>query len=131
MAAVQQAIKDASKPTDDPNHDSTDVHAWLTEVARLVETSLPPASEEKYDENMRAGAVMSVVLALHYGRLHFAKIHDPARPVAIRQRAYERWLAWSQALLSVLLDEREDATYFPGQKWDYPFGHAAVDGEFV
>lgn len=133
MAACQQAVNKASSPSDDPKHDQTDVTAFISEVTRLVVASLPPegSGEAPYDPNMRVAATLSLVLALWYGRLHYAKIHDPNRPASLRQRVYTRWWNWIHALFSAVLDEREDATFFPGQRWDFPFDPRAENGDFI
>lgn len=133
MAACQKAVQRASSPSDDPNHDQTDTPAFLGEVVRLVCEAMPVPDDAgaPYDPNMRGAATLAVVTALWYGRLHYAKAHDPARPVGGRQRAYGRWADWALALVSAVYDEREDPAYFPGQRWDHPFAFEAEDGDFV
>lgn len=129
MAAVQQAVQKASTKGDDPNHDETDVVAFLGEVVRLVSTSLP--EDEVYDGNMRAAGVLAAVLTLWYGRLGYAKSHDPNRPIAARQRSYAKWLRWVRVMATLPIDESDDAVYFSGQQWDFPFSFDAKDGDFV
>lgn len=130
VAAVQKAVQENSSPSDDPNHDQTDLGGFLARVSKLVEDSLPRTGEA-YDPNMRAMAVLSLVSALWFGRLQYAKAHDPARPSSTRRQAYAGWVAWALALGSIPLDEREDATHFPGQRWDFPFTFESESGNFI
>jgi hypothetical protein len=106
-----------------------DTEVFLKDVAALVVKSLPP--DGSYDPNMRAAAVMGVVLALWKTRLHLAKTRDPNRPVAGRISSYASWTEYAQVMMSVMIDERDDAAFFAGQKWDLPFSVDAKDGEFV
>lgn len=129
MAAVQQVLAREFKPSDDPNHSQNDTGKFLTDVADLVVKSMPP--DGSYDPNMRAAAVMGVVLALWKSRVHLAKTRDPNRPVAGRISSYAQWEEYAQVLMSVVIDERDDAAFFPGQQWDLPFSVDAKDGEFV
>ena len=130
VAAVQKAISDHTSPTEDPNHGHTDVEKMHAAVTKLVRESMP-ASGETYDENMRSMAVLSMVAALWFGRVQYAKAHSPARPNSLRRSAYARWISWAMALASIPLDEREDAVYFPTQGWDFPFAFEAKDGDFI
>lgn len=129
MSALQTAITSRAEKSDDPNHDDNDPKVFLHDVAHLVVTSLP--KDGNYDPNMRVAAVMGVVLVLWKSRLHLSKTRDPNRPVQTRQNSYGQWVEYSQVLMSVLLDERDDPAYFPGQRWDLPYSFSAIDGDFV
>ncbi len=129
MAGLQFAISSKSEKSDDPNHDENDPEVFLKDVAHLVVTSLPP--DGNYDPNMRVAAVMGVVLCLWKSRVHLSKTRDPNRPVQTRQKSYEQWVEFGQVLMSVVIDERDDPAYFPGQAWDLPYGFDAKDGDFV
>lgn len=133
VAAVQQAVQKASSPSDDPNHDQTDPNVWVQEVAKLVIDSLPPDNtiEFPFDGNMRIAAILGLVLSLWYARLGYAKSHSPSRPVSLRIPSYKNWLTWTQALIDAVFNESEDAVFFPGQEWDFPFGPHAKNGNFV
>ncbi len=129
MAACQNAISSKSEKSDDPNHDENDPEVFLHDVAHLVTTSLPP--DGNYDPNMRVAAVMGVVLCLWKSRCHYSKTQDPHRPVSTRQKSYDQWAEWVGVLVSAVMDERDDPTYFPGQKFEHPAAFDAKDGDFV
>lgn len=129
VSLCQQAILASLTKGEDPNHDEADPGKFIGEVTRLVVASLPPSND--YDGNMRAAAVLSVVLALWRCRLGVAKCHDPNRPAVLRQKAYRGLVEWEHALIDVTLDGSEDPTYFPGQRWDLPFAAEAESGDFI
>lgn len=130
MATVQRLIgKHSTPPPKGKKHGTTDVTAWLTDLVKMVERRFPP--DGQYDENMKAAAVLSQVLALWYLRVHRAKALDSARPISHRQSAYLRRQEYVVALLLAAMDEREDAAYFPGQRWQLPFTPDATSGDFV
>ena len=41
VATIQQLVADASTPSEDPGHDSTDAAAWLKRLVDLVVDGLP------------------------------------------------------------------------------------------
>lgn len=129
MSACQTAITSRAEKSDDLNHDDNDPELFLHDVAHLVVTSLP--KDGNYDPNMRVAAVMGVVLVLWKSRVHYCKTQDPMRPVSSRQNSYDQWAEWTQVLISAVMDERDDPTYFPGQKFEHPFSFDATDGEFI
>lgn len=130
MAAVQRAIRDTLQPNpDDANHDLCDTPASMAAICKLVWDSVPV--NEAIDPNMRAFAVLGAVSSLWFGRVQYAKAHDPNRPSSIRRAAYGRWLAWAAAHMSIPLDESRDATMFPDQRWDFPFTFDSESGDFV
>jgi hypothetical protein len=129
VATIQQLIADASSPSEDPNHDTTDGAAWLKRLVDTVLDGLPPSND--YDGNMRAGAILSQALFVWYVRLHRAKWSDPRRPLELRQRAYEGWLAFVESTFAAVVDVRNDPVAFSGQEWDHPYSPKARSGGFV
>lgn len=133
IATVQQLIQKHSSPSDDPDHDQTDAKAWVHELVTMIHESLPTAlcRHEAYDENMRIAAITSQVLALWYCRVQRAKFLSPARPLDLRMKANTRWIEYAHAMLNNIIDERNDATYFPAQRWELPFTHESTSGKFI
>lgn len=84
-----------------------------------------------YDGNMRMAVLMGLILTGWYARLHRAKIHDPRRPLKIRQKAYEAWLQLAQESIFIWVDESRDGERFPEQPWNSPFMKGAKSGKFV
>ncbi len=126
---MQSLIADWSRPTKDPKHDTADVRSWIWLLAKDVVTSFPKRG--KFDENMRAAAVLSLILATWFLRVKRAKCWDPRRPIRLRKQAYQQWLQYAQALALAVADERIDPVVFAGQKWDSPFAPGAKDGTFI
>ena len=135
VAKVQSLIGKHSRPTKDPNHGYTEsekvIHDLMREVKRHAMPRGGPASVRRYDENMRTAAVLSYVLALWYLRIHRAKSYDPRRPVKHRQAAYHQRQRFATMMFHAIVDESEDAEFFPGQKWESPFDPYPTDGYFV
>lgn len=137
VARVQQLIQENSEPNpDNPQHPETDAGAFLLQLVAEVLESAPLSSWQTgvppYDGNMRAAAILGYVLSLWFARIARAKLYDPNRPLGNALPIYKsRYLAWCHALAAALFDESEDSTYFPGQKWQYPFAPGAKGGFFV
>ena len=127
MARVQNLISSNTTDRED-GHGDTDLK-WVHRLVDEVTNNLPP--DEGYDGNMRTAAILSAVLGLWYNQVHLAKCHDPNRPTFIRQQAYLRRQDWMLAFIQNLFDFSGAPTYFPGQKWQFPFDPEARGGEFV
>lgn len=67
---------------------------------------------EDYDENLRATAIMSLVLVAWHVRCRRSKCSDPRRVVKDRRSAYGALLEYQQALVSILIDVPLDANSF-------------------
>ena len=131
VAQVQRLIAKHTVTEEGAKHGDTNERAWLKELVDLVSDTLVPEEIATYDENMRVAIILSEILALWYSRLNLAKCRSPQRPVSLRRAAYGRWHQYSHDLLDALLDERDDAAYFPEQEWDLPFAPGAKNGDFV
>lgn len=129
MARVQQHIKKASGRKRKDGHSRTNVTKWMGALHQDVLLSFPTSGS--YDGNMRAAMVTSLVLFTWYARVSRAKVFDPARPLSIRSEAYNGWLRVMGEFQRVMLDDRNDAEYFPGQKWNNPHLPGAKGGTFV
>lgn len=129
MQLVNGAIAKASRPSADPDHGETNTLRWLGEVARAVHGTFP--KNGRYDGNMRAAMLLSVVLGLWYSRVQRAKAYDPRRPVVQRRAALARWRAYWHEMFDAAVNEVDDATVFSGQHWDPPWSPHAIDGVFL
>lgn len=130
VSVVQRAIKRASRPSRDPKHDATNVCLWLDALVRTVRHFALPRGG-KHDENMRMASVLGLILSCWYARVHWAKIHDPARPARLRRQAYRRRQEWLLAIADALTNGALDTAHFPGQRWDVPLWKGAKSGTFV
>lgn len=81
--------------------------------------------------NMRAAVVLGHLLCLWAFRTARAKAYDPRRPADVRRKAMDTWVWNAMELTTALLDEREDADFFPGQDWDAPCQPKARNGTFL
>jgi hypothetical protein len=128
MAACQDAVSKASTKVEGEAHDETDPEKFVQIVLGLAKQTL--ADDGLFDGNMRLAAVMSMVLALWYARVNYAKAHDPNRPGLLRRRSYRKFLEWVSAMQMIPVSEANDSIYFPGQKWDFPYSFGTQDGDF-
>ena len=132
VACVQSLITKHSKPTKDPNHSETDSGAMLRELSDYVWSAILATVDLKTtDENMSSAQAMSLVLTLWTCRIRRAKAYDPRRPVELRKKAMERLSLYHHSLLECMMNEANDANYFPGQEWDCPYSPNAKNGDFV
>ncbi len=129
---MQQLISDHSQPSDDPNHDESDVSAWLKVlVDKVVETLPPEKTTFPYDGNIRAAATLAYVAYLWASRIHRAKTMDSRRPLILRRQSYHKWLELVREMSLLPIDESQDAVFFPGQPWQSPFDPHGTNGDFV
>lgn len=110
---IQKKIAEATTDRD------TDVKKWLVELSREVELSIP-AWRPDFDENIRASAIMGLVLLLWHFRVRRAKCCDPRRPIGARRKAYEERRAFALVVMDAIMDDTYDSLYFPGQDWESP-----------
>lgn len=129
VARVQGLITKHSKPTKDPHHAETATANVITDLTRDLQRLWDGTG--RFDGNMRTVAVLSIVLATWYLRVHRAKIYDPRRPVKLRRSAYYQRLSYAMAMFKAIEDESLDAEMFPGQNWEFPFSDHATDGYFI
>ncbi len=126
---VQQLIREHSVPSSDPNHDETEVTAWIHELTVKVAT-IP--TESQVDGNMFVSRIMSAVLALWYHNVQFAKTRDPRRPIQLRLKAVSRLSKWRIGLAKIAMDRNDEIKdIFSGQDWEDPKDKNATDGTFV
>lgn len=129
MGFVQERIQARSHRSPDPNHDATNVEAWLRDLIRAVQQRRQPGY---YDGNMRAASVLGFILVTWYLQTSKAKAFDPVRPIESRRAALQfrkQFIAW--LLEQAVLDDAAGPLLFKGQSWDHPFADDAVDGTFV
>ncbi len=108
---------------------STNTFNWIVELANEIISEMP--KKGNYDGNMGLSFRMGVILLMWYTRVHRAKTMDPRRPIKVRKESYESWLASQAYLITHLYDDRDDATVWPGQEWNQPWGKKAKGGKFV
>lgn len=126
---IQQRIKARSHPSSDPNHDQTNVEAWLRDLTREVKRALIPRYS---DGNMRAAACLGMILTTWFMQISRAKCYDPARPVEGRRQSMRVRMHYALWLFRLtVLDEEMIVDLVPGQTWDAPFAEDATDGTFV
>lgn len=113
-------------------HPPCDPARWLGVLLSEVCDTLPPDDGgQPYDENMRAAAVLGLVLVTWAARIGHAKAYDPNRPLDLRRVALDRNARLIRAVIDAAIDERQDHLYFPGQQWNPPYGPSARGGTFV
>jgi hypothetical protein len=101
--------------------ESTEVHKWVAELGREVSRRVRLRSAPTQDENLGVSLVLGLILSLFGIRIVRAKCYDPRRPVRVRRQVLNKsLLRYQTALLEVLVDESQDAKYFPKQEWDSP-----------
>jgi hypothetical protein len=147
MARVQQLIVECSTPIATESreengqivalagHSSTDTKMALRRLLDEVIATNPISGSATgigvYDENMRTISLLGYICVLWYSSTHRAKLFDPARPLSLRRQAWGAYLSWATELVRMLLDVSRLSTFFPIQKWGYPFDPEGKDGTFI
>lgn len=111
-----------------PGHSQSDSLAVFQQLALELYRALP--TDRPVDSNMFLASALSIACAQWYARLQRAKACDPVRPLADRRRAYVAYLSFANELSRILVDERDDATFLPDQRWEGPFTPDATSGDF-
>lgn len=113
-------------------HSSTDVQAWISELARECECEVKWLNRGKsYDENMAVAALLGLILSAWYSQVHRAKAMDPARPLS-RKAVFKKLSKWRSDLAVVTTDERLMGRVFGRQQnWNFPLGRGAKGGKFI
>lgn len=137
FARVQRLIGKHSKPIPaktlkkmglSPGHSGTDTVAVFADLAREIARVVP--ADRPVDGNMFVASTLAVITALWYARLQRAKCCDPVRPLSLRRKAYGSFVDFGAEISRVLIDERDDATFLPEQRWELPFAPDASSGSF-
>ena len=103
---------------------------WFVKLGKEILATFPE-SGPPYDPNMRLAAAMGLILTVWQVRVHRAKLFDPNRPLNKRREIYAGWVDAAMIYASVFFDERDDAIFMPGQKWNNPWWPGAKGGKFV
>lgn len=100
---------------------------WPQRLADEIVKEFP--EDGNGDPNMGIAAEMAYVLLTWYVRIQHAKCNDPRRPLKVRREAYLTWIAFQRAIISTMVDERDDSVF--KQPWNDPWLPNARGGKFV
>lgn len=131
VRTVQTLIQDSGDWRNE-THPECDVRKWMRELTQMVNDAVVDhaTDDESYDENIRIGSCLAVILTCWSVRIARAKTHDPRRPVKLRKKSAKRVRRMAAAIHDAVFDETQDADYFD-QPWEYPYMDNATDGDFV
>jgi len=134
VSEIQDAIAAGFTESDDPNHPNSDALEWMSEILWKICRCVQPApgkDEPRYDTNIRAASIATLVLATWTSRIRHAKAYDPNRPLGLRRQALDAHAHFVDALIDAAINETRDDELFPTQEWNPPYGRSARGGTFV
>jgi uncharacterized protein YneF (UPF0154 family) len=142
IARIQTLIAQLGKPITDAKtrkmlskhgvnpdeHKTTEPVEWVRQITDELRDCTPAG--EPIDGNMWLAKALGYLLTVWYARLSYAKANDPVRPLSDRRRAYDVHRTFCNALTEATTSVRDDATFFPQQKWQSPFAPEAKSGRY-